>query len=247
LTFIVLSIARVLLNYNHLTTTRMNDNAKKITAADPPATPSWNFSAKPWDSPATGAGIGGTGDTATGTGNAGTSSYNSSTCKYSCSLQPTNGPQGGAGKTPDPPPKAADGRPTGNITQNLGVCKGVITIWYGAGDGQKGGAGGKGGPGGTGGQPGNCPTGCTAASTGPQGPGGKGGTGGQGGNGGVTGLINLFYTDAGASFDVTQVGCGAGNGGDPGLPGDGPTNLGGGNTGPGGTASKPPNINFNKQ
>ena len=208
--------------------------------------PTWDFSAKPWTDPAPGAGQGATGDTGTKGAN-GVSHWDSGQTKNICDTAPSIGNTGGDGKTPDPPQKAQDGRPTAVITQNLGVCTGAITVWYGAGDGQKGGHGGKGGDGGPGGQPGDCPAGCTANTQGIQGRGGKGGNGGPGGNGGVTGLITIYYTDGGATFAITQVGCGGGSGGDPGDPGNGVGNLGGGGTGTGGTASTPPKINLNKQ
>ena len=214
--------------------------------AGDPTPPTWNFSAQPWIDPAPGAGVGGTGDTG-GNGNDGTSHWDGGQTKNICDVQPQDGKVGLAGKTPAKPSKANQGRPTGIVTQNLGVCKGAITVWYGAGDGQKGGHGGQGGDGGPGGQPGQCPGGCNTAKQGPQGPGGKGGDGGDGGDGGITGLITIYYTDAGATFAITQVGCGAGSGGDPGNPGNGIGNLGGGGTGNGGAASTPPKINLNKQ
>lgn len=207
--------------------------------------PTWDFSAKPWENPAPPAGQGATGDRGQ-KGADGTSHWDSGQTKNICDTQPKNGDQGGDGKTPAKPPKALNGRPTGVVTQNLGVCKGTITIWYGAGDGQKGSQGGQGGNGGPGGDPGTCPSGCTTATQGLQGKGGKGGDGGDGGDGGVTGLVTIYYTDGGANFVVTQVGCGGGTGGDPGLPGTGTGDLGAGNRGNGGNASTPPKININK-
>jgi hypothetical protein len=209
-------------------------------------TPTWDFSAKPWTDPAPGAGKAGTGDTG-GNGDDGTNHWDSGQTKNICDKQPTQGKQGGPGRTPAKPSKAQNGRPTAIVTQNLGVCKGAVTIWYGAGDGQKGGHGGEGGDGGPGGPPGQCPGGCNPADKGPQGPGGQGGDGGDGGDGGVTGLITIYYTDGGATFDYKQVGCGGGEPGDPGNPGKGTGDNGSGGTGGRGTPSTPPRININKQ
>ena len=208
--------------------------------------PTWNFAAKPWESPAAQTGQGGVGDKGK-KGDDGKNHWDSGSTQNVCDTAPKNGGQGGDGKTPDTAPKAQDGRPAAIITQNLGLCRGEIIIHYGAGDGQKGSKGGTGGDGGPGGDPGTCPSGCTAAKTGDQGVGGKGGNGGEGGNGGVTGLITIFYADGGATFTVTQVGCGGGDGGDPGDPGKGTGTRGGGSTGKPGTASKPPVININKR
>ena len=114
-----------------------------------PVVPTWNFAALPWEGPATGAGPGATGKRGDD-GTNGKSHWDSGQTKNICDQQPTDGKDGKPGETPDPPKPAADGRPGGVVTQNIGVCKGPITIWYGAGDGQKGGKGGTGGAGGPG-------------------------------------------------------------------------------------------------
>lgn len=208
--------------------------------------PTWDFSAKPYTDPAPAAGQGATGSTGAN-GSNGTTKWDSGATKNVCDTAPTDGKPGGPGQTPATPPQALTGRPTAVVTQNLGLVTGNITIWYGAGDGQVGGAGGQGGNGGAGGTKGTNPGPCTDANDGAQGPAGQGGNGGQGGDGGTTGLITIYYRDGGATFKITQVGCGGGNGGAAGGPGTGVGGGGWGSPGASGNPSVPPQIKINKQ